>query len=181
MLQIAQAAWSAPPGVFYLDTMNAWHTFPGAPPDQGQRTHVFPGTRWSHGQGLYFQEPIAAVVEEEAFGVTRTNVHVEGRSGSTGWSSPIPASTWSPGQTRSGSSVLHWQWSSAAPPTTSSSRRIGDGAAGTWTAEEPGEGAQPAGLHRRWPRGRCRLRSRRRPEGSAASTTRALNLPEKWM
>ncbi|HKN49037.1 MAG TPA: LAGLIDADG family homing endonuclease, partial [Actinomycetota bacterium] len=71
MRQIAEAAWEcADPGVFYLDTMNAWHTSPAAGPIKATNP-CFTGDALVHtDKGLVrFDDLMRRVVEGEAFGV----------------------------------------------------------------------------------------------------------------
>jgi ribonucleoside-diphosphate reductase alpha chain len=71
MRQIAEAAWEcADPGVFYLDTMNAWHTSPAAGPIRATNP-CFTGDALVHtDKGLVrFEDLMRRVVEGETFGV----------------------------------------------------------------------------------------------------------------
>ena len=71
MRQIAEAAWEcADPGVFYLDTMNRWHTSPAAGPIRATNP-CFPGDALVHtDKGLVrFEDLMQRVVAGETFGV----------------------------------------------------------------------------------------------------------------
>jgi ribonucleoside-diphosphate reductase alpha chain len=71
MRQIAEAAWEcADPGVFYLDTMNAWHTSPAAGPIRATNP-CFTGDSLVHtDKGLVrFDDLMSRVVAGETFGV----------------------------------------------------------------------------------------------------------------